>query len=100
MYEEFQRALQELAPKRFKGQSKEEALQSIFRLVEGKEPTNAGVTVSPKFQFAQKVAAIDLSRGTQIHNPEQNLSVLNFWLNLCEAGPSQSPEGQGGSSLT
>lgn len=44
-YEEFQKALEELAPKRFRGGSKEEALQSIFRLVEGKEPTNAGVTV-------------------------------------------------------
>jgi len=38
-------ALQELAPKRFKGQSKEEALESIFKLVEGREPSNAGVTV-------------------------------------------------------
>lgn len=44
-YEEFQRALEELAPKRFKGQSEEEALQSIHKLVEGKEPTNVGVTV-------------------------------------------------------
>lgn len=44
-YEEFQKALEELAPKRFRGGSKEEALQSIFRLVEGKEPTNVGVTV-------------------------------------------------------
>nr|XP_046254564.1 tubulin polymerization-promoting protein family member 3 isoform X2 [Scatophagus argus] len=43
-YEEFLRALEELAPKRFKGQSKEEALESIFKLVEGKEPTNVGVT--------------------------------------------------------
>lgn len=46
-YEEFHRALEELAPKRFKGQSKEEALDSIFKLVEGKEPNNAGVTVRP-----------------------------------------------------
>lgn len=47
-YEEFQRALEELAPKKFKGQSKEEAVQSIFKLVEGKEPTNVGVTVRQK----------------------------------------------------
>ena len=44
-YEEFQRALEELAPKRFKGQSKEEALASVYKLIEGKEPTNVGVTV-------------------------------------------------------
>ncbi|CAB1434075.1 unnamed protein product [Pleuronectes platessa] len=43
-FEEFHRALQELAPKRFKGQSKEEALRSIVALVEGGEPSNAGVT--------------------------------------------------------
>ncbi|TNN29668.1 Tubulin polymerization-promoting protein family member 3 [Liparis tanakae] len=46
-FEEFQRALEELAPKRFKGQSKEEALESMSQLVEGQEPTNAGVTVRP-----------------------------------------------------
>lgn len=44
-FEDFQRALEALAPKRFKGQSQEEALVSIFSLVEGKEPTNVGVTV-------------------------------------------------------
>lgn len=46
-YEEFQKALEELALKRFKGQSKEEALQAIHKLIEGKEPTNVGVTVRP-----------------------------------------------------
>lgn len=44
-YEEFQKALEDLALKRFKGQSKEEALQAIHKLIEGKEPTNVGVTV-------------------------------------------------------
>lgn len=44
-FEDFQRALEGLAPKRFKGQSEENALRSIFSLVEGKEPTNIGVTV-------------------------------------------------------
>ncbi|XP_042171855.1 tubulin polymerization-promoting protein family member 3 isoform X1 [Oncorhynchus tshawytscha] len=47
-YEEFQRALEELAPKRFKGQSKEEALTSVYKLIEGKEPTNIGVTKMAK----------------------------------------------------
>uniref|UniRef100_A0AAZ3QCN1 Tubulin polymerization-promoting protein family member 3 n=1 Tax=Oncorhynchus tshawytscha TaxID=74940 RepID=A0AAZ3QCN1_ONCTS len=45
---EFQRALEELAPKRFKGQSKEEALTSVYKLIEGKEPTNIGVTKMAK----------------------------------------------------
>uniref|UniRef100_A0AAQ5YV06 Tubulin polymerization-promoting protein family member 3 n=2 Tax=Amphiprion ocellaris TaxID=80972 RepID=A0AAQ5YV06_AMPOC len=52
-YEEFRRALEELAPKRFKGQSKDEALQSMFKLVEGREPTNVGVTK------VSKTAAVD-----------------------------------------
>lgn len=44
-YEEFQKALEDLSMKRFKGQSKEEALQAIHKLIEGKEPTNVGITV-------------------------------------------------------
>ncbi|KYO34825.1 tubulin polymerization-promoting protein family member 3 isoform A [Alligator mississippiensis] len=43
-YEEFKKALEELAPKRFKGKSKEEALESICQLVAGKEPVNVGIT--------------------------------------------------------
>ena len=35
----------ELAPKRFKGKSQEEALQQLYGLIAGKEPANAGVTV-------------------------------------------------------
>lgn len=45
-YEEFKKALEELSAKRFKGQSKEEAYDSICKLVAGKEPISSGVTVS------------------------------------------------------
>ena len=45
-YEEFKKALEELAMKRFKGKSKEEAFDAICQLVAGKEPANVGVTVS------------------------------------------------------
>lgn len=45
-YEEFKKALEELATKRFKGKSKEEAFDAICQLVAGKEPANLGVTVS------------------------------------------------------
>ncbi|XP_061736372.1 tubulin polymerization-promoting protein family member 2 [Nerophis ophidion] len=51
--EQFNLALTELAPKRFKGTSKEEALQLIYGLIVGKEPANAGIT------RAAKVAAVD-----------------------------------------
>ncbi|NXN13364.1 TPPP3 protein, partial [Indicator maculatus] len=43
-YEEFKKALEELAPKRFKDKSKEEAYDAICQLVAGKEPINVGVT--------------------------------------------------------
>lgn len=45
-YEEFKKALEELAQKRFKDKSKEEAFEAICQLVAGKEPINVGVTVS------------------------------------------------------
>ncbi|KAF3686138.1 Tubulin polymerization-promoting protein family member 3 TPPP/p20 [Channa argus] len=65
MYEEFQKALEELAPKRFKDQRKEEALQSIYRLVEGKEPTNIGVTKVSKTATVDRLT--DTSRYTGTH---------------------------------
>ncbi|KAJ3592802.1 hypothetical protein NHX12_005141 [Muraenolepis orangiensis] len=64
-YEDFQKALEELAPRRFKGQSKEEALQSIFRLVAHKEPTNMGVTKVLKAPAVDRLT--DSSRFTGSH---------------------------------
>uniref|UniRef100_A0A1A7X833 Tubulin polymerization-promoting protein family member 3 n=1 Tax=Iconisemion striatum TaxID=60296 RepID=A0A1A7X833_9TELE len=64
-YEEFQQALDELAPKRFKGQSKEEALLSIHKLVEGGEPTNIGVTKVAKTATVDRLT--DTSRYTGSH---------------------------------
>ncbi|XP_060950970.1 tubulin polymerization-promoting protein family member 2 [Limanda limanda] len=43
-FEQFNQALTELAAKRFKGKSKEEAQQQIYGLIVGKEPANAGTT--------------------------------------------------------
>ncbi|KAL4613067.1 tubulin polymerization-promoting protein family member 3-like [Arapaima gigas] len=64
-YEEFQKALEELAPKRFKGQSEEEALQSICRLVEGKEPANTGITKVVKTGAVDRLT--DTSKYTGSH---------------------------------
>ncbi|KAM4593669.1 tubulin polymerization-promoting protein family member 3-like [Odontesthes bonariensis] len=64
-YEEFQRALEDLAPKRFKDQSKEEALQSIHKLVEGREPTNVGVTKVAKTATVGRLT--DTTRYTGSH---------------------------------
>ncbi|KAF3687452.1 Tubulin polymerization-promoting protein family member 3 [Channa argus] len=52
-FEQFNQALTELAPKRFKGKSKEEALQQLYGLIAGKEPANVGVTK------VAKAAAVD-----------------------------------------
>ncbi|XP_049918514.1 tubulin polymerization-promoting protein family member 3 [Epinephelus moara] len=64
-YEEFQRALEELAPKRFKGQTTEKARDSIFKLVEGKEPTNVGVTKVAKAGAVDRLT--DATRYTGSH---------------------------------
>ncbi|KAM3864975.1 tubulin polymerization-promoting protein family member 2 [Diretmus argenteus] len=43
-FEQFNQALRELAPKRFKGKSQEEAMTHLHGLIAGKEPANMGVT--------------------------------------------------------
>lgn len=45
-FEQFQEALEELAKKRFKDKSSEEAVREVHRLIEGKAPIISGVTVS------------------------------------------------------
>ncbi|XP_034044735.1 tubulin polymerization-promoting protein family member 2 [Thalassophryne amazonica] len=52
-FEQFNQALAELAPKRFKGKNQEEALQQLHGLIIGKEPANIGVTK------VAKTAAVD-----------------------------------------
>ncbi|XP_030015950.1 tubulin polymerization-promoting protein family member 3 [Sphaeramia orbicularis] len=64
-YEEFQKALEMLAPKRFKDQSKEDAVQSMFKLIEGKEPTNVGVTKVAKTAAVDRLT--DTSKYTGSH---------------------------------
>ncbi|XP_068056593.1 tubulin polymerization-promoting protein isoform X1 [Anomalospiza imberbis] len=43
-FEQFKEALQDLSKKRFKGKSDEEALQEMYKLIEGKGPGLTGVT--------------------------------------------------------
>ncbi|CAH2324631.1 tubulin polymerization-promoting family member 3 [Pelobates cultripes] len=43
-YEEFQKALEELSAKKYKGKSKEEAFEAISKLVAGNEPASTGIT--------------------------------------------------------
>ncbi|KAJ8383675.1 hypothetical protein AAFF_G00216460 [Aldrovandia affinis] len=52
-FEQFNQALVELAPKRFKGKSQQEALQQLYSLIAGKDPANMGVTK------VAKAAAVD-----------------------------------------
>lgn len=52
-FEQFNQALVELAPKRFRGKDQQEALSLIYGLIAGKGPTNVGVTK------AAKAAAVD-----------------------------------------
>ncbi|XP_034281242.1 tubulin polymerization-promoting protein family member 3 [Pantherophis guttatus] len=64
-YEEFKRALEELAPKRFKDKSSEEAFNSICQLVAGKEPTNVGVTKAKSVGAVERLT--DTSKYTGSH---------------------------------
>ncbi|XP_066493384.1 tubulin polymerization-promoting protein family member 3 [Tiliqua scincoides] len=64
-YEEFKKALEELAPKKFKDKSKEEAYESICQLVAGKEPTNVGVTKAKAVGAVERLT--DTSKYTGSH---------------------------------
>lgn len=44
-YNQFKEALSELARKRFKDKTSEEAAEEVFRMIEGKSPIISGVTV-------------------------------------------------------
>ncbi|XP_010837710.1 PREDICTED: tubulin polymerization-promoting protein family member 2 isoform X1 [Bison bison bison] len=43
-FQQFQEAMKELGQKRFKGKSPDEALENIYKLMEGKDPATTGVT--------------------------------------------------------
>lgn len=47
-FQQFQEAMKELGQKRFKGKSPDEALENIYKLMEGKDPATTGVTVSDR----------------------------------------------------
>ncbi|XP_030326666.1 tubulin polymerization-promoting protein family member 3 isoform X2 [Strigops habroptila] len=64
-YEEFKKALEELAPKRFKDKSKEEAYEAICQLVAGKEPINVGVTKAKMVGAVERLT--DTSKYTGSH---------------------------------
>ncbi|NWJ04201.1 TPPP3 protein, partial [Crypturellus undulatus] len=64
-YEEFKKALEELAPKRFKDKSKEEAYEAICQLVAGKEPVNVGVTKAKNVGAVERLT--DTSKYTGSH---------------------------------
>lgn len=64
-FEQFKQALAELAPKRFKGKSQEEALQQMYSLIAGKEPANVGVTKTAKAGAVDRLT--DTSKYTGAH---------------------------------
>ncbi|XP_043563049.1 tubulin polymerization-promoting protein family member 3-like [Chiloscyllium plagiosum] len=64
-FEEFKNALAELAPKRFKGRSKEEAIEAAYKLIAGKDPTNVGVTKVTKAGAVDRLT--DTSKYTGSH---------------------------------
>lgn len=74
-FEQFKEALQELSKKRFKGKNDEEALQEMYKLIEGKGPGLTGVTVC-YWSHGQIVSTCPLFYcsvvmfTTSLHNPQ------------------------------
>uniref|UniRef100_UPI00398ED3E9 tubulin polymerization-promoting protein family member 3-like n=1 Tax=Pristiophorus japonicus TaxID=55135 RepID=UPI00398ED3E9 len=64
-FEEFKMALAELAPKKFKGMNQTEALDSMYALIAGRDPTNAGTTVATKGGGVERLT--DTSKYTGSH---------------------------------
>ncbi|MBN3310754.1 tubulin polymerization-promoting protein family member 3 [Amia ocellicauda] len=64
-FEQFIQALTELAPKRYKSKSKEEALQEMYKLIAGKEPASMGVTKAAKTGAVNRLT--DTSKFTGSH---------------------------------
>ncbi|KAF7688943.1 tubulin polymerization-promoting protein family member 2 [Silurus meridionalis] len=64
-FEQFTQALVELAPKRFKGKSQEEAQQLLYGLIAGKEPANLGITKVAKAGAVDRLT--DTSKYTGSH---------------------------------
>lgn len=64
-FEQFNQALTELAPKRFKGKSKEEALQQVYGLIVGKDPSNVGITKVAKAAAVERLT--DTAKYTGSH---------------------------------
>ncbi|CAL1604659.1 unnamed protein product [Knipowitschia caucasica] len=71
-YADFRKALEMLAQKRFPDQSKEDALQSVHKLIEGKGPANAGVTKVDKTGAVDRLT--DTSRYTGSHKERFDVS--------------------------
>ncbi|KAM9808678.1 tubulin polymerization-promoting protein family member 3 isoform 1-T3 [Syngnathus typhle] len=63
-FNEFQRALQELAPKRFKSKGRDEAIMAIYKMVEGGEPTQFGVTKTVKAGGVDRLTDTSLYTGS------------------------------------
>ncbi|XP_056093786.1 tubulin polymerization-promoting protein family member 3-like [Rhinichthys klamathensis goyatoka] len=64
-FEQFTQAMAELATKRFKGKSQEEAVQLLYSLMAGKEPANIGVTKVAKASAVDRLT--DSSKFTGSH---------------------------------
>ncbi|NXR10991.1 TPPP2 protein, partial [Semnornis frantzii] len=62
---EFQQTMKELCIKRFKGKSPEEALQAVYGLIEGKEPSHVGAVKASKIGGVERLT--DTSKYTGTH---------------------------------
>ena len=61
-FEQFNQALVELAPKRFRGKDQQEALPLLYGLIAGKGPANVGVTVSGSGKSTRQCGLLPVAR--------------------------------------
>ncbi|NXS63312.1 TPPP2 protein, partial [Brachypteracias leptosomus] len=64
-FDEFQQAMKELCVKHFKGKLPDEALQAVYGLIEGKEPSSTGTTKTTKAGGVERLT--DMSKYTGSH---------------------------------
>uniref|UniRef100_A0ABK0LNH2 Tubulin polymerization-promoting protein family member 2 n=1 Tax=Rattus norvegicus TaxID=10116 RepID=A0ABK0LNH2_RAT len=93
-FQQFQEAMKELGQKRFKGKNPDEALEDVFKLMEGKDPATTGATKATtvggvdrltdtsKYTGTHKERFDESGKGKGIEGREETTdnSGYNFWM--------------------
>nr|KAF6503162.1 tubulin polymerization promoting protein family member 2 [Molossus molossus] len=64
-FQQFQEAMKELGKKRFKAQNPDEALENIYKLMEGKDPATSGVTKATTVGGVSRLTRVAKAKASQ-----------------------------------